>query len=89
MLKVSSSRLSGIWRFGIWSLLALAAATPALAATDTEPIRIGEYGAFTGKEAAFPFLPDEVPADALVAGVIDHYLARGTARDGITRTTAS
>ena len=53
MFKISSSRLSGIWRFGIWSLLAFAASTPALVAADADPIRIGEYGAFTGKEAAF------------------------------------
>jgi len=52
MFKVSSSRLSGIWRFGVWRFLALAVTTPVIAADDT-PIKIGQYGAFSGKEAAF------------------------------------
>ncbi len=37
--------LFGLWTFGVFSLAAIAA--------DTDPIKIGEYGAFTGKEAAF------------------------------------
>ena len=51
MFKIFSSRLSGIWRFGIWSLATAALAANALA--DESPIKVGEYGAFTGKEAAF------------------------------------
>jgi len=38
--------LFGLWQLGLWSL----AATAAFAA---EPIKIGNYGAFSGKEAAF------------------------------------
>jgi ethanolamine utilization protein EutN len=26
-----------------------------------------------GREAAFPFLPDEVPADAAIVGIVDHW----------------
>lgn len=26
-----------------------------------------------GREASFPFLPDEVPADAAITGIIDHW----------------
>ncbi len=26
-----------------------------------------------GREASFPFLPDDVPADAAVVGIVDHW----------------
>ena len=26
-----------------------------------------------GREASFPFLPDEVPADATITGIVDHW----------------
>ena len=26
-----------------------------------------------GREASFPFLPDEVPADAAIIGIVDHW----------------
>jgi microcompartment protein CcmK/EutM len=26
-----------------------------------------------GREAAFPFLPDEVPTDAAIIGIVDHW----------------
>ena len=26
-----------------------------------------------GREASFPFLPDEVPADAAIVGIVDHW----------------
>jgi branched-chain amino acid transport system substrate-binding protein len=46
MFKSSAFRtLLGLWTFGVSSLIASAA--------DDSPIKIGEYGAFTGKEAAF------------------------------------
>ncbi len=47
MFKVSSLRLFGLLAFGVWSFAA------PVARADESPIRIGEYGAFTGKEAAF------------------------------------
>ena len=53
MFNYSSSRLFGIWRSGVWRLLALAVTGPALHAADADSIKIGEYGAFSGKEAAF------------------------------------
>lgn len=29
-----------------------------------------------GREASFPFLPDEVPTDAAIIGIVDHWTAR-------------
>ena len=35
---------------------------------------VGETVFFVrGKEASFPFLPDEVPADAGIVGIVDHW----------------
>jgi microcompartment protein CcmK/EutM len=28
-----------------------------------------------GREASFPFLPDDVPADAAIVGIVDHWNA--------------
>jgi microcompartment protein CcmK/EutM len=28
-----------------------------------------------GREASFPFLPDEVPSDATIIGIVDHWNA--------------
>jgi branched-chain amino acid transport system substrate-binding protein len=47
MFKTSSSL------FGVWRFLALAALVPGLHAADDGPIKIGQYGAYSGKEAAF------------------------------------
>jgi branched-chain amino acid transport system substrate-binding protein len=52
-MSKSSSSWFGVWTFGVWRFLALAAVVPVLQAADTDPIRIGQYGAFSGKEAAF------------------------------------
>lgn len=30
-----------------------------------------------GREASFPFLPAEVPADAAIIGIVDHWNAEG------------
>ena len=30
-----------------------------------------------GREASFPFLPAEVPADAAIVGIVDHWHVRG------------
>jgi len=43
MFKASSLRLFGLLAFGLWRL----------ASAEEAPIKIGQYGAFTGKEAAF------------------------------------
>jgi len=29
-----------------------------------------------GREASFPFLPDEVPSDATIVGIVDHWNVR-------------
>jgi microcompartment protein CcmK/EutM len=50
-----------------------------LVAVDAVGAGVGETVFFVrGKEASFPFLPDEVPADAGVVGIVDHWHAELT-----------
>ena len=45
-----------------------------LVAVDAVGAGVGETVFFVrGKEASFPFLPTEVPADAGVVGIVDHF----------------
>ena len=45
-----------------------------LVATDAVGAGVGETVFFVrGKEASFPFHPIEVPADAGIVGIVDHY----------------
>ena len=45
-----------------------------LIAVDSVGAGIGEHVCFVrGKEASFPFHPIEVPADAGIVGIIDHW----------------
>jgi ethanolamine utilization protein EutN len=45
-----------------------------LVAVDSVGAGVGETVFFVrGKEASFPFLPTEVPADAGVVGIVDHW----------------
>ena len=45
-----------------------------LVAVDAVGAGVGETVFFVrGKEASFPFLPAEVPADAGVVGIVDHW----------------
>jgi microcompartment protein CcmK/EutM len=45
-----------------------------LVAVDAVGAGVGETVFFVrGKEASFPFLPTEVPADAGVVGIVDHW----------------
>ena len=45
-----------------------------LVAVDAVGAGVGEHVFFVrGREAAFPFLPDEPPADACVVGIVDHW----------------
>jgi len=45
-----------------------------LVAVDAVGAGVGETVFFVrGKEASFPFLPVEVPADAGVVGIVDHW----------------
>jgi microcompartment protein CcmK/EutM len=37
----------------------------------------GEVFYVRGKEAAFPFLPTELPADAGIVGIVDHWTTEG------------
>ena len=45
-----------------------------LVAVDSVGAGVGETVFFVrGKEASFPFYPTEVPADAGIVGIVDHY----------------
>jgi microcompartment protein CcmK/EutM len=45
-----------------------------LVAVDSVGAGVGEQVFFVrGKEASFPFYPTEVPADAAVVGIVDHW----------------
>jgi ethanolamine utilization protein EutN len=45
-----------------------------LVAVDCVGAGVGETVFFVrGKEASFPFFPTEVPADAGIVGIVDHY----------------
>jgi microcompartment protein CcmK/EutM len=45
-----------------------------LVAVDTVDAGVGETVFFVrGKEASFPFHPTEVPADAGIVGIVDHW----------------
>jgi ethanolamine utilization protein EutN len=51
-----------------------AAAGRTLVAVDAMGAGVGEVVFFVrGKEASFPFYPTEVPADAGVVGIVDHW----------------
>jgi len=51
--------------------------TPAgrtLVAVDAVGAGVGEHVFFVrGREASFPFLPDEPPTDACIIGIVDHW----------------
>ena len=45
-----------------------------LVAVDATGAGVGEHVFFVrGREASFPFLPDEPPVDACVIGIVDHW----------------
>ena len=45
-----------------------------IVAADAVGAGAGEYVFFVrGREASFPFLPAEVPVDACVVGIVDHW----------------
>ena len=66
---------------GGYKLLVLQPITPdrepagrTLVALDAVGAGVGEHVFFVrGREASFPFLPDEPPTDACVVGIIDHW----------------
>ena len=50
------------------------AAGRTLVALDSVGAGVGEHVFFVrGKEASFPFYPTEVPADAGIVGIVDHW----------------
>jgi microcompartment protein CcmK/EutM len=45
-----------------------------LVAVDAVGAGVGEHVFFVrGREASFPFLPDEPPTDACIVGIVDHW----------------
>lgn len=45
-----------------------------LVALDSVGAGVGEHVFFVrGREAAFPFYPDEPPTDAAIVGIVDHW----------------
>jgi ethanolamine utilization protein EutN len=45
-----------------------------LVAVDSVGAGVGEDVFYVrGREASFPFLPDEVPTDAAIVGIVDHW----------------
>ena len=45
-----------------------------IVAADSVGAGVGEHVIFVrGKEASFPFYPTEVPADAGIVGIVDHW----------------
>jgi microcompartment protein CcmK/EutM len=47
-----------------------------LVAVDSVGAGAGEHVFYVrGREAALPFLPDEVPTDAAIVGIVDHWNA--------------
>jgi microcompartment protein CcmK/EutM len=45
-----------------------------IVAADSVGAGVGEHVFFVrGKEASFPFFPTEVPADAGIVGIVDHW----------------
>jgi ethanolamine utilization protein EutN len=45
-----------------------------LVAVDSVGAGVGEYVFFVrGKEASFPFYPDQPPVDAGIVGIVDHW----------------
>lgn len=51
-----------------------------LVAVDATGAGVGEHVFFVrGREASFPFLPDEPPVDACVVGIVDHWDVVGEA----------
>lgn len=47
-----------------------------LVAVDAVGAGVGEHVFFVrGREASFPFLPAEPPADACIIGIVDHWTA--------------
>ena len=56
-----------------------------MVAVDSVGAGIGEHVFFVrGKEASFPFYPVEVPADAGIVGIVDHWSSEAGLEPGHT-----
>ena len=72
---VKDSNLTGLKMLVLQPLSASGdAAGKTVIALDSVGAGVGENVFFVkGREAAFPFYPDEPPADATVIGIVDHW----------------
>lgn len=76
-------------------LLVLQPLSPTGAATGRPLVGVDSVGAgegeavffVRGREATLPFLPVDVPTDANVVGIVDHWSVDGTRHDDVPRVT--
>jgi microcompartment protein CcmK/EutM len=75
VVTLKDPNLTGVKLLVLQPLAADGSATGrTLVATDAVGAGTGETVFFVrGKEASFPFHPTEVPTDAAVVGIVDHY----------------
>ena len=75
VITVKDPNLAGLTLLVLQPLGADGAATGrTLVAVDAVGADVGETVFFVrGKEASFPFYPTEVPADAGIVGIVDHW----------------
>jgi microcompartment protein CcmK/EutM len=75
VITVKDPNLAGLTLLVLQPLGADGAATGrTLVAVDAVGAGVGETVFFVrGKEASFPFYPTEVPADAGIVGIVDHW----------------
>ena len=72
---IKDSSLTGIKLMVLQPIAASGdAAGRTLVALDSVGAGVGEHVFFVrGREAAFPFYPDEPPTDASIVGIVDHW----------------
>ena len=72
---IKDSNLTGIKLMVLQPIAASGdAAGRTLVALDSVGAGVGEHVFFVrGREAAFPFYPDEPPTDASIIGIVDHW----------------
>jgi microcompartment protein CcmK/EutM len=72
---IKDSNLTGIKLMVLQPIAASGdAAGRTLVALDSVGAGVGEHVFFVrGREAAFPFYPDEPPTDASIVGIVDHW----------------
>ena len=71
---VSTVKAPGLADYKLLNVTPAAGDGPEFVAVDAVGAGVGEHVFFVrGKEASFPFYPAEVPADAGIVGIVDHW----------------